>query len=67
MPIDPDKTEDSRSASGDKRRVRRRDGSVLSIKAKPRETISPLGVPGVDTQATTADVLDAVDASRERK
>lgn len=39
--------------------------SVLEVKTG--ETRSPFCVPGVDTRATTADVLDAVNASRERK
>lgn len=47
--------------------IRRRDGSVFSVKAKERATKSPFDVPGIDTRATTADILDAVSAVRERR
>ena len=47
--------------------IRRRDGSVFSVKAKERANRSPFDVPGIDTRATTADILDAVGAVRERR
>ena len=47
--------------------IRRRDGSVFSVKAKERAARSPFDVPGIDTRATTADILDAVGAVRERR
>ena len=46
--------------------IRRRDGSVFSVRAKESAVRSPFDVPGVNTQATTTDILDAVGASRER-
>ena len=46
--------------------IRRRDGSVFSVKAKERAAKSPFDVPGIYTRATTADILDAVSAVRER-
>ncbi len=46
--------------------IRRRDGSVFSLKAKVRKHASPFDVPGVRTAATTEDVLEAVRESRER-
>ncbi len=46
--------------------IRRRDGSVFSVRAKESTVRSPFDVPGVSTQATTTDILDAVGASRER-
>ena len=46
--------------------VRRRDGSVFSVKAKEYATKSPFDVPGLDTRATTSDILDAVGTVRER-
>lgn len=46
--------------------IRRRDGSVFSLKAKKSATKSPFDVPGVETRATTADILDAVGESRKR-
>jgi len=44
--------------------IRRKDGSVFSLRAKQDQTRSPFDVPGVQTQATTADILDAVRDSR---
>ena len=46
--------------------IRRRDGSVFSVKAKKSATKSPFDVPGINTRATTADILDAVGTVRER-
>ena len=46
--------------------IRRRDGSVFSLKVKKRATKSPFDVPGVNTRATTADILDAISTSRKR-
>ena len=47
--------------------IRRRDGSVFSVKAKESAPKSPFDVPGIDTGATTADILDAIGAARERE
>lgn len=47
--------------------IRRRDGSVFSVKAKESAPKSPFDVPGIDTGATTTDILDAVGAVRERR
>ena len=47
--------------------IRRRDGSVFSVKAKECAAKSPFDVPGINTRATTADILDAVSAVRERR
>ena len=46
--------------------IRRRDGSVFSLKVKKNSPRSPFDVPGVKTRATTADILDAVGESRKR-
>ncbi len=46
--------------------IRRRDGSVFSLKVKKNAPKSPFDVPGVKTRATTADILDAISTSRER-
>ncbi len=46
--------------------IRRRDGSVFSLKVKKNAPRSPFDVPGVKTRATTADILDAVSESRKR-
>ena len=45
--------------------IRRRDGSVFSLKVKKNAPRSPFDVPGVKTRATTADILDAVGESRK--
>ena len=47
--------------------IRRRDGSVFSVKAKESAPKSPFDVLGIDTGATTTDILDAVGAVRERR
>lgn len=47
--------------------IRRRDGSVFSVKAKESVSKSPFDVPGIDTGATTTDILDAVGAVRKRQ
>ena len=46
--------------------IRRRDGSVFSLRAKRGTPKSPFDVPGVSTEATTDDVIEAVRESRER-
>ena len=46
--------------------IRRRDGSVFSLRVKQSKSKSPFNVPGVNTGASTADILDAVRESRER-
>jgi antitoxin (DNA-binding transcriptional repressor) of toxin-antitoxin stability system len=46
--------------------IRRKDGSVFSLRAKRAKTKSPFDVPGVKTRASTSDILDAVRESRER-
>ena len=46
--------------------IRRRDGSVFVLRAKPQSPVSPFDVRGVRTKATTADVVEAVRHSRER-
>lgn len=45
--------------------IRRRDGSVFSLKAKPKKKKSPFDVPSIKTQATTSDILAAIRTSRE--
>ncbi|MEZ5581563.1 MAG: prevent-host-death protein [Candidatus Competibacteraceae bacterium] len=46
--------------------IRRKDGSVFSLREKRSESKSPFDVPGVNTEATTSDILDAIRESRER-
>jgi hypothetical protein len=46
--------------------IRRKDGSVFSLRAKRRESKSPFDVPGVSTATTTSDILDAIRESRAR-
>lgn len=44
--------------------IRRRDGAVFSLTAKRPRSGSPFDVPGIHSNATTADILDAVRESR---
>lgn len=44
--------------------IRRKDGSVFSLKAKNRDSKSPFDIAGIKTKATTEDILDAVRESR---
>jgi hypothetical protein len=46
--------------------IRSKDGSIFLLRSKQEETRSPFDVPGVNSKATTADILDAVRESRER-
>ena len=46
--------------------IRRRDGSIFSLTSKKRAS-SPFAVSGIQTKATTEDILDAVRASRSGK
>ena len=45
--------------------IRRRDGSLFSLKAKQPTQQSPFNVPGTDSQASQQDVVSAVRESRE--
>lgn len=44
--------------------IRRRDGSVFSLKRKDPDGGSPFDLPGIKTRATTQDIVDAVRESR---
>ncbi|MDQ7048101.1 MAG: hypothetical protein Q9M92_00605 [Enterobacterales bacterium] len=44
--------------------IRRKDGSVFSLKSKEKKSKSPFDIPGLKTKATTQDILDAVEHSR---
>lgn len=46
--------------------IRRKDGSVFVLKSKRSKNGSPFDVPGVKSNITTEDVLDAVRESRQR-
>jgi hypothetical protein len=46
--------------------IRRKDGSVFSLRAKRSKTKSPFDIPGVNAGVTAADILEAVRESRER-
>jgi len=45
--------------------IRRRDGSVFSVRAKRAKSKSPFDIEGINTRATTQDILDAVSKSRQ--
>ena len=44
--------------------IKRRDGTVFSLKAKVKPASSPFDVEGIKTKATTQDILDAIRRSR---
>ncbi len=44
--------------------IRRRDGTIFSLKSKDRKRSSPFDVPGIHTKVTTEDILEAVKESR---
>lgn len=44
--------------------IRRKDGSVFSVREKRTKSKSPFDVEGINTKATTQDILDAVSKSR---
>lgn len=44
--------------------IRKRDGSVFSVKAKKETSKSPFDIPSINTKATTQNILDAVRESR---
>ena len=44
--------------------IKRRDGTVFSLKAKVKPASSPFDVEGIKTKATTQDILDAISRSR---
>ena len=46
--------------------IRRKDGSIFSLTAKKSQKKSPFDVSGINTNATTQDILDAVMDSRMR-
>lgn len=46
--------------------IRRKDGSVFVLRSKRPADGSPFDLPGVNTKAKTADVLDAISESRHR-
>ena len=46
--------------------IRRKDGSIFSLTAKKNQMKSPFDVTGINTKATTQDILDAVMDSRMR-
>ncbi len=44
--------------------IRRKDGSVFSVTTKQTKTKSPFDVEGINTKATTQDILNAISTSR---
>ena len=46
--------------------IRRKDGSIFSLTAKKNQKKSPFDISGINTKATTQDILDAVMDSRMR-
>ena len=46
--------------------IRRKDGSIFSLTAKKSQKKSPFDISGINTKATTQDIMDAVMDSRMR-
>ena len=44
--------------------IRRRDGTRFSLISKKKKASSPFDIPGIKTEATTLDILNAVRDSR---
>jgi len=44
--------------------IRRRDGAIFSLVSKESKSASPFDVQGIETKATTANILSAVKHSR---
>jgi len=53
-------------AQNEEVRIRRKDGSIFSLRAMEEAKESPFDVRGVPTDATTSDILSAVRESREK-
>ena len=53
-------------AQSEEAKIQGKDASTFSLRARRKQPKSPFDVPGVDTRATTSDVLDGVRESRER-
>ncbi|QHS11343.1 prevent-host-death protein [Sinimarinibacterium sp. NLF-5-8] len=46
--------------------IRRKDGSIFTLQAKKQTKASPFDVPGIEAQASTADIIQAVQDVRAR-
>lgn len=44
--------------------IRRKDGTVFSLRSKESTSDSPFDIPGIKTKATTQNILDAIRDSR---
>jgi len=53
-----------RIAQNEEIEIRRKDGSVFSLRSKPKKLKSAFDVTGVKTKATTKNIIDAVRNSR---
>lgn len=53
-----------RLAQNEEIEIRRRDGSLFSLTAKKASIGSPFDIPGINTKATTQDILSAIRESR---
>ena len=51
-------------AQSEEDEIRRRDGTVFSLKSKKTKVASPFDVPGIKTKASTRDILNAIKDSR---
>ncbi|WP_428353787.1 prevent-host-death protein [Methyloprofundus sp.] len=52
-------------AQTEKVEIRRKDGSIFSLVAKKEPSKSPFDVPGINTKATTQNILSTIEQSRK--
>jgi hypothetical protein len=45
--------------------IRRKDGSIFSLVSKEKSLKSPFDIPGINTKATTQNILSAIEESRK--
>ena len=46
--------------------IRRKDGSIFSLKSKKPESASPFSVDGISTKASTENILSAIRETRSK-
>ncbi|HBQ44050.1 MAG TPA: prevent-host-death protein [Thiomicrospira sp.] len=45
--------------------IRRKDGSIFTLKSKEKLAVSPFDITGINTKATTQNIINAVSESRQ--
>ncbi|MEO5342762.1 MAG: prevent-host-death protein [Gammaproteobacteria bacterium SHHR-1] len=44
--------------------IKRKDGTVFSLRSKEKKSLSPFQIAGIKTKASTQNILDAIESSR---